>query len=319
VSAQRGQATLEFVALVLLCSLAFSALFDLGRGFDGRAFGGFLTRHVVCAVSDRCDEDERRLVEAYGERDAATVRALAPNLVYEPGDPELPVDWRRCRRPACAAAPDDPTLDAHATDGRSRATAFTRVIRRDGRLYVQYWLYYPDSNTALAGADGVWERSWLLPRLRELVDGKSDYPGLHPDDWEGAFVRVDPDGSIWMRASAHGQFQGCPSRACRNRWMRSTGWVRISRGSHAGHIPYRSEPTWRLPDGPVHPRYVPPGRPRLTPLVPGRDLEERTTTGEGLRLVPLETHDHRRYRRLDPGVRPPWRKRAFDDPEASES
>jgi hypothetical protein len=320
---QRGQATVEFVALVLLCCLTLGAPFALKTGFDGRSFGGFLARHVVCAVSGRCTGDERRPTAAYGERDAASVRALAPNLVYEPGERQLPVDWRECRRTSCAEAPDDRFLDAHlaGSDGRAgRATVFTHVIRRRGRLYVQYWLYYPDSNSVLAGADRLWERSSLLPRLRRLLAGSADYPGFHRDDWEGVFVRVDPDGTAWMRASSHGHVQGCKWIACHERWVRSTGWVRVSRGSHAGHVPFRTERRWPSGHRPAAPRYGPlPTNPRRTPLLPGRDLHERTSTGEGVRLIPLETRDHRRYRPLDPGVRPPWRKDAYTDPESDRS
>jgi len=321
VLAQRGQATVEFVALVLLCCLALGALFALKGGFDGRAYAGFVARHVVCAASGRCDADERRLAAAYGEDDAATVRALAPNLVYEPGERQLPVDWRRCRRPGCAGAPDDRTLDAHlAGPERHRATAFTHVIRRQGRLYVQYWLYYPDSNSVVLGADRLWERSWVLPRLRQVFEGTSAYPGFHQDDWEGVFIRVDPDGTTWTRASSHGHVQGCKWLACHELWVRSTGWVRVSRGSHAGHVPYRGERRWDGRALPPAPRYVPlPARPRKAPLIPGRDLDERATTAEGLRLVPLETLDRRRYRPLDPEVKPPWRKRAYDDPESDRS
>jgi hypothetical protein len=321
--AQRGQATVEFVALLLICCLAFGALIVLTAGSDGRSFGGFLARHIVCAVGGRCDRDERGLAEAYGPRDAEMVRALAPNLVYEPGERQLPVDWRRCRRPGCAEAPDDRMLDAHVGLGhpgagsRVRATAFTRLIRRAGRLYVQYWLYYPDSNSDLAGADRVWERSWLLPHVRELVHGTPDYPGFHEDDWEGVFVRLDPDGTAWMRASSHGHLQGCKWRACHDRWARDTGWVRISRGSHAGHVPFRSERRWRSGVRQAGPRYMPlPAPPRRTPMLPGRDMDERTTTGEGLRLVPLEPLDHGDYRPQDPGVTPPWDKGAYDDPDA---
>lgn len=321
--AQDGQATLEFVALVSLCCLAFGALLALAGGFDGRSLGGFLARHLVCAASGRCAADEHRLAEAYGGRDAATVRALAPNLVYEPGERELPVDWRRCRRPECAGAPDDRMLDAHlggggpGAGGRARATAFTRLIRRAGRLYVQYWLYYPDSNSVLAGADRIWERSWLLPRVRELVSGTPDYPGFHKDDWEGVFVRLDADGSAWLRASSHGHLQSCKWRACQNRWVRSSGWVRISRGSHAGHVPFRSERRWRSGVRQPGPRFIPlPAPPHRTPMLPGRDMDERTTTGEGVRLVPLESLDRDGYRPQDPGVKPPWDKRAYDDPEA---
>jgi hypothetical protein len=317
--AQRGQATVEFVALVLLCCLTLGALLVVRGGFEGRSLGGFLARHVVCAVSGRCKSDERRVTAAYGERDAAAVRALAPNLVYEPAERQLPVDWRRCRAPRCAEAPDDPTLDAHHSAGGSRATAFTHVIRRRGRLYAQFWLYYPDSNSVLAGADSLWRRSGLLPRLRRLLAGTADYPGFHRDDWEGVFVRVDPDGSTWVRASSHGHVQGCKWLACHDHWVRHTGWVRVSRGSHAGHVPFRAERRWRR-ERPAAPRYAPlPARPHRAPLLPGRDLDERTTTSEGLRLIPLENVDRGRYRRLRQDVSPPWRKDAYTDPESGRS
>jgi len=175
---QRGQASVELVALVLLVSVALAALAASAPAVDGRSFGGFLAHHVVCAVGGRCHAQQRTLVAAYGDRTAALLRKHAPNLVYEPGERELPVDWRRCREPGCADAPDDPALDAHHGGpgaGRGdRATAFTRVIRRRGRLYLQYWLYYPDSNSTAAGSDRLWERSWLLPRVRQLVEGTSD-------------------------------------------------------------------------------------------------------------------------------------------------
>ncbi len=311
---ERGQASVEFVALVSLCCLAVGALLALRGGFDGRDTGGFLARHLVCAVTGRCDRDEGRLVAAYGERTAASVRALAPNLVYEPGERELPVDWRECRRVSCSVAPDDPALDAHVAAGHarpagSRATAFTHVIRRGGRLYIQYWLYYPDSNTTLAGSDRIWAHvlGWVGP-----------YPGFHRDDWEGAFVRVDPDGRVWLRASSHGHFQSCKWSFCRGEWARHAGWVRISRGSHSGHLPFVQLP--RRWVGQRVPRAVgPPAPPRLMPIRPGHGLRERSTTGEGLRLVPLESIDPRSYVPLDPHVLPPWDKDAYLDPLAGGS
>lgn len=324
---ERGQASVELVGLVLLVSIALTALAAITPVVDGRSFGGFLAHHVVCAASGRCQPSEQALERAYGEDTAAALREHAPNLVYEPGERELPVDWRRCRNTRCADAPDDPALDTHlgGAGARVRATAFTRVIRRRGRLYLQYWLYYPDSNTALAGSDRLWERSWILPRVRELVAGTPDYPGFHRDDWEGVFVRIDRDGSTWVRASAHGHFQGCRWSECRNRWMQPTGWVRVSRGSHAGHLPFRLEPrSGNPPPRPAVPRYLPPPssawrRERHVPLVPGRNLDERSTSGEGIRLIPLETLDRHSYHPLDPKVKPPWRKRAYSDPETGES
>jgi hypothetical protein len=64
-----------------------------------------------------------------------------------------------------------------------------------------------------------------------------------------------------------------------------------------------------------------PGAPRVrhVPLLPGHDLHERTTTSEGLRLIPLETLDASGYRPRDEGVRPPWQKDAYWDPESDGS
>ena len=60
-------------------------------------------------------------------------------------------------------------------------------------------------------------------------------------------------------------------------------------------------------------------RVRRVPMLPSHDLAERTTTSEGIRLVPLETLDARGYRPIDDGVRPPWQKDAYWDPESDES
>ena len=133
---------------------------------------------------------------------------------------------------------------------------FTRVLRRGGRTFVQYWFYYPDSNTAWAGSDEVWERSGLLPLLGGLLTGSSDYPGFHRDDWESYQVRIDPGGDVWVRASSHGHYQGCKLAACRNTWIAGAGWTRVSRGSHAGHIPVSALASPSRPAG-RGPRLVP--------------------------------------------------------------
>ena len=138
----------------------------------------------------------------------------------------------------------------------------------------------------------------MLGRLaRRALEGTEDYPGYHRDDWEGYHVRIDRRGSATVRSTSHGHYQYCKRSRCRNRWGPETGWTRVSRGSHAGHIP-------------LHGR-----RGRL----PGHDLRERTSTPDGLRLVPLETVRRRRYRRLDKGISPPWRKRPYHDPEDDSS
>ena len=313
---ERGQASVEWVGLVLLAALGLGALASVAPAVDGRSFGGFLAHRLVCAVKGGCHDGDGQLAAAYGERDAALLREHAPNLVYERGEPQLPVDYRRCRSRRCADGPDDRDADVHRTHRGQRATVFTRVIRRDGRVYLQYWLYYPDSNSAWAGSDKAWGRSALAPLVGKLLRGSYGYPGFHLDDWEGAQIRIDADGKVWARATSHGHYQGCKQAFCRGRWIGKTGWSRVSRGSHAGHVPV--EVNWprkgpRVMGGPR------PGTRRDRPLLPGRDLRERTTTGEGLRLVPLEALDQGGYRPLDDGIKPPWQKDAYDDPESDES
>jgi hypothetical protein len=301
---QRGQAAIEWTGLVLLVAVALGALPLLALDVDGRSFGGFLAHRIVCAVRGGCHDGDAALARGYGKRDAELVRRHAPNLAYEHGERSVPVDYRRCRARRCSDAADDPDLDAHHTASGERATVFVRVLRRGGRRYIQYWFYYPDSNTAWAGSDELWERSRLLPLVGRLVRGESRYPGFHRDDWEGYQLRIEPNGDVLARATSHGHYQGCKQRICRNRWVGGTGWTRVSRGSHAGHLPVdlrRRDPL------------------RLRPRYPGRDMRERTTTGEGLRLVPLEGLDQRGYRPLDDRIEPPWRKGVYRDPEDDSS
>ncbi len=305
---ERGQATIEWVGLVLLASLALGALATVLPVADGRSLGGFLSHRITCAAKGRaCDSSDRALARAYGERDAALLRRYAPDIVYEHGERSLPVDFRQCRSRGCSDAADDRDLDVHRTTAGRGATVFTHVVRRGGRTYLQYWLYYPDSNTALLGSDKAW---------RAVTGGRREaprYPGFHADDWEGYMIRLDRRGRAQVRATSHGHHQWCKQAECRNRWGPRTGWTRVSRGSHAGHIPLDRQVSGGRARrrGRINVRY----RPR----VPGVHMRERTTTAEGLRLVPLETVDRAGYRALDPDVEPPWEKRAYGDPENPDS
>jgi hypothetical protein len=309
---ERGQATIEWTAAVLMVSVALGGMTAFGPRVDGRSFGGFLAHSIVCAVKGGCDAGDDQLARAYGDRDAALVREYAPNLVYERGSYSLPVDYRECREHRCSDAPDDPDLDAHlSTRTGTPATAFTHVTRRDGETFIQYWFYYPDSNSTVAGSKRLWSLSPGARLATKVVTGKSRYPGFHPDDWEGYQVRIDASGRVRVRATSHRGYQWCKQRRCKNRWGAWTGWTRVSRGSHAGHIPLRSwvKETRLVPDWPPVRR-----RHAYAPLEPGRDLHERTTTGEGLRLVPIETLDTSSYEPLDEGIKPPWEKGVYEDP-----
>lgn len=137
-SGQSGQATVEWSALALLVALGLVALLTLAP-VDGRSFGGFLAHRIVCAVKRGCQDGDAALARAYGAGTAELVRAHAPNIVYESGERQLPVDWRRCRRSRCAVASDSRDLDAHRSSSGEQATVFTRVLRRGGRTYLQYW------------------------------------------------------------------------------------------------------------------------------------------------------------------------------------
>src|SRR6476620_6056239 len=58
-------------------------------------------------------------------------RRVAPLIVPERGDDEVPVDFRTCRSRSCATA--------------RRPVLFVHAVRRGGFLYLGYWEYLPDS------------------------------------------------------------------------------------------------------------------------------------------------------------------------------
>ena len=191
-------------------------------------------------------------------------------------------------------------LKAPSWRGAARGL-FPSHLHEGGSTYIQYWLYYPDSNTTLAGSDKLFKYSPPGVRvISRLLTGKWRYPGFHNDDWEGYQVRIDADGDTSVRATAHHGYQWCKQRQCHNQWGDWTGWTRVSRGSHAGHIPMERH-GWR-----EH---------TYTPSYPGVDVDERTTTAAGLQLVPIEplagrgdTFDE---------IAPPWQKDVYRDPRSN--
>ena len=138
---ERGQATVEWAGLALLVAIVL-------------AVGGAvihpppLAQRIACAVLAGCHGEAAALEAAYGPDVGGLVRAFAPNLVYARGTLTLPVDFRACRRHGCADAPDTQGADVWRSDGGRQATVFTHAVDRRGSggdLYLQYWLYYPDS------------------------------------------------------------------------------------------------------------------------------------------------------------------------------
>jgi hypothetical protein len=260
-------------------------------------------------VKGDCAAERAELARGHGDSDAELLRSWAPGLVYEPGTYTLPVDPRECRSHECADAPDDRDLDAHwSKHGRVPATAFTHVARAGGETYLQYWLYYPDSTSTVAYAAGAW--ATVAKAAGAGGNGLGSYPGYHDDDWESVQVKIDRGGKAWVRASSHHWYQGCKRSDCRNKWTPATGWSRVSRGSHAGHIPLREHggrPGW-VPGKGIG--WVPVTR---TPAYPGVDLRERTTSAAGLRLVPVESLP----RDMQFAISAPWRKEVYRDPRSN--
>jgi very-short-patch-repair endonuclease len=308
-SREQGQGTVEWVGLLALVALVFVALTAALGKVPGADLARTLGSKLLCAatLADHCGE-EPILIAAYGDEIGRLIRTRMPAIAFERGSRALPVDFRRCRTPDCADGSVRGLVER--TDSGLPVTAFVHVIdcreegrrgaahsedgpppdcseERAGNLYLQFWLYYPDSATTrgvpVAGARG-----------------------FHRDDWESVQVRIAPDGRVDERASSHHGYNhsagphnaGSDAGANalrdlaealgarpRNGWGPSEGLLRVSGGSHAGNV-----------DG-----YF--------------DLD-RIVSGPQVHLVPLEpvaALGHR-YRFA---VTPPWRKRAWTDPEAT--
>jgi hypothetical protein len=217
-SGSAGQATIEWSALVLLVALVPAGLGWVVSRAEARGLGETILHAIVCAAGDGCADS---LEDAYGGELAAVVRRHAPNIVYERGTAQLPVDFRRCREVGCSDGSKS-TVEIGESSAGLPVTAFTRVVdrrSRGGRLYLQYWFYFPDSYSGSVG--------------RKLGPFADDWPGHHADDWEGYQVRLAPGSAAQARASSHGGYR---SGKHVEGWGGATGWYRVSGGSHAGHL-----------------------------------------------------------------------------------
>lgn len=244
-SSERGQSTVEWVGLLLLVSSALALLATIaGLALPGLALARAITAKIACAVelADACDARGAPLVAAYGPQLAAAVAEHAPQLVYEQGMRALPVDYRSCREDPCSLGPERGEVERSFSG--EPVTLFTHAIERAGSLYLQYWAYYPGSDTQIYGA-----------------------AGQHPDDWESFQLRVDSAGTE-ARASSHQgyNYEGGPGNWLSDAgvthrsdvWGPDRGAYFISGGSHAGHASDDAEPY----------RWTPGDAVRLVPLEP---------------------------------------------------
>src|SRR5436305_3338334 len=312
---QTGQAAVEWTALIALLALILGAALAFVPAVDGRSLGAYLARAIVCAVRGGCSAGDQgaasvdALAGAYGPADAALVRRYAPNIVYEPGTYTLPVDYRRCRSHRCSDAPDRPIEVSRSKRAGVPAAAFTHVVRSGGATFLQYWFYYPDSNTVWGGSRQAYDTVLGAGVAAQAATGKDRYPGFHHDDWEGYQVRIDASGKPRARATAHYGFTYCKEVQCAGEWGPWTGWTRVSKGSHAGHIPVETQ--WSRGNARRHHgapfRHVTGYRTQ----VPG---DERTTASSSIELIPLETLPAGDRAAHFDGITPPWRKRVYREP-----
>jgi hypothetical protein len=286
VGTERGQASVEWIALLLLVALVLAAVLGAGMRVPGASLARAVASRILCAaaLADSCG-DEPELIAAYGTEVGKLVREHIPTLSFEDGSRALPVDWRRCRSTGCGDGSSEGEI--RRSDAGLPVTAFVHVVDRrpEGSLYIQYWLYYADSAT-LRGVP---------------VIGAAGY---HRDDWESVQVRISADGEVDERASSHDGYNYRPSVAnwgsdagigplraiaetvgarAEDGWGPETGVLLVSGGSHAGNL--------------------------------GESAGGRFTPAREVHLVPLEPLA------ADPGpsfaISPPWRKRVWSDPEAA--
>jgi len=303
---ERGQGTVEWVALVAVVALLFVGLVAAGVRVPGAGLARGIASRILCAaaLADHCG-DEPTLIATYGTEVGKLVRRHMPTIVFEQGSRAMPVDFRRCREIVCG----DGTARGlvHATDAGLPVTAFVHVVdcrpdaiqapeaagatcagSRAGNLYIQYWTYYADSAT-----------------LRGVPIAGDE--GYHRDDWEGVQIRIGPDGSVDERASSHHGYNYVQSVANagsdagidplrdlaedvgarpRNGWGPETRLLVVSGGSHAGNT--------------------------------GGFLRiDRVTPGRRVHLVPLEPIGAEEGDSYRFAVSPPWRKHVWRDPEAT--
>lgn len=230
------------VAVIALALAAMAAAVGVIPGSTdvAQAIGSKL----VCAVGgdDKCGDPaltgmpSSELVEAYDPQIAALLGVHMPDLHFEDDEfSSLPVDFRRCRARACADTIRRGTI--HSTQTGLRPTAFTHVVDcrdpsaaaedgyecsgpRRGKIYLQYWFYYPDSWTHRLGRVG----------------------GYHLDDWESVQVRIGRGGIARARASSHRTYNGRGSEGWmsdvgvkqQSAWDRQFNELHVAAGSHAG-------------------------------------------------------------------------------------
>ena len=182
---ERGQGTVEWVGLLAVVALLLVGLIAAGARVPGAALARELGSKLLCAaaLADGCG-DEPALISAYGTEVGGLVREQMPSIAFERGSRALPVDFRRCRRPACG-------------DGTARGL----VGETDAGLPVTAFVHVIDCR----GTGNEFDAE-LSP-----LDAGSDAELLQPEDgWGSGADRGEPGGTPRPAAPDRGQPDGVP-------------------------------------------------------------------------------------------------------------
>lgn len=146
---ERGSATVEHAGLMVLIALLLGGLLLAFRSSPPERQTHDLARAIAQKIRcgprlpGPCWRDP--LTTSYGRSTAGAVRALAPPpevRIGPSGIPELPVDFRYCRSPGCAA----PGPEGGLTASNRRVSDFASVEPSSdpgGGIRISYWHYRP--------------------------------------------------------------------------------------------------------------------------------------------------------------------------------
>jgi hypothetical protein len=124
---ERGQGSVEWIALLSVVVLLFVGLLVAGMRVPGVALARAIGSRMLCAVAlaDSCG-DEPALIAAYGTEVGELVGRHMPSIAFERRSRALPVDFRRCRASACGDGTARGVVDR--TDAGLPVTAFVHVV-----------------------------------------------------------------------------------------------------------------------------------------------------------------------------------------------
>jgi hypothetical protein len=255
---ERAQATVEYLGLLAVLALLLGVV-ALALPADAPTV---LWSQLLRTPRHVRTPDERAL---RNPALAALIESAVPSIVLERDehgdDLAIPVS-DACRFPGCAVY------------GKARCVLYLHVVRSRERLVLEYWTYYPRSQTD------------HLP-LRTLQ-------GVHRDDWEGLLVAFTATGRLLgARGSAHLGWNGSDPwwDERRDNWAPYDGVAYRAAGSHAvglrrGDLDLAGD-SW---NGDLA-------------VLPAGSCDLRAADRAG-----------RRARVFDPGAVAPWDKQAWTDP-----